>query len=120
MDVQTLLLEIELLHDRICSALGDPLRIAILYLLAEREMYVNEISDVLDIPQSTASRHLRVLRERNLVSADRQGTAVQYSLTDERIIYSLNLMRSILAEQIQNEAAITGSSSSSQEKTDRS
>jgi len=120
MDVQTLLLEIELLHDRICSALGDPTRIAILYLLAERELFVNEISDALDIPQSTASRHLRVLRERNLVGTDRQGTAVQYSLTDERIIHSLDLMRGILAEQIQNEAAITGSAVQSQENTNRS
>jgi len=120
MDIQMLLLEIELLHDRICSALGDPTRIAILYMLAERGMFVNEISDVLDIPQSTASRHLRVLRERNLVGTDWQGTAVLYSLNDERIIQSLDLMRSILAEQIQNEAAITGMALPSQENLDRS
>ena len=108
MDVKSLELEVNLLHGRICSALSDTTRIMILYLLAERDMYVNEIAEELDAPQSTISRHLKVLRERNLVSTERQGTAVLYSLVDERIIQSLDLMRSILNDQIQTDAQITG------------
>ena len=100
-------LEINLLHERICSALGDSTRIMILYLLKEKDMFVNEISEALDIPQSTISRHLRVLRERYLVDTDRQGTAVLYSLADDRIIQVLDIMRAILNEQIQKESAIT-------------
>ena len=112
--------EITLLHERICSALGDPTRVLILYLLSENAHFVNEIAEQLEIPQSTVSRHLRVLRERNLVQTDRQGTAVQYSLNDMRIIKSLNIMREILATQIQNEAAITGTASSPNLNTYRS
>lgn len=108
MDVKSLELEVNLLHGRICSALSDTTRIMILYLLAERDMFVNEIAEELDAPQSTISRHLKVLRERNLVSTERQGTAVLYSLVDERIIQSLDLMRSILNDQIQTDAQITG------------
>ena len=108
MDVKSLELEINLLHERICSALSDTTRIMILYLLAERDMYVNEIAEELNAPQSTVSRHLKGLRERSLVATERQGTAVLYSLVDKRIIQSLDLMRSILNDQIQANAQITG------------
>ncbi len=104
---KSLELEVDLLHERVCSALSDTTRIMILYLLAEREMYVNEIAEALDAPQSTISRHLKVLRERKLVNTERQGTAVLYSLMDERIIQALDLMRSIMSEQIQAQAQIT-------------
>ncbi|HAF60724.1 MAG TPA: transcriptional regulator [Anaerolineaceae bacterium] len=107
MDVKSLELEVNLLHERVCSALSDTTRIMILYLLAERDMFVNEIADELDAPQSTISRHLKVLRERNLVSTERQGTAVLYSIVDRRIIQSLDLMRAILNDQIRADAEIT-------------
>jgi ArsR family transcriptional regulator len=108
MDIKSTEKEVNLLHERICSALGDPTRILILYLLAERGMYVNEISEALKLPQSSASRHLRVLRERNLVATERQGTAILYTLQDRRIIEALNLMRAILSQQLQEAAEITG------------
>jgi DNA-binding transcriptional ArsR family regulator len=107
MDTRKLEQEVTLLHERICSALGDSTRILILYLLSQKDRYVNELSDELNIPQSTVSRHLKILRDRNLVSTNRQGTAILYSLADQRIIRSLDLMREILAEQIRSEAAIT-------------
>ena len=106
-NTRSLELEINLLHERICSALSDTKRIMILYLLAEKDMFVNEISEALNTPQPTISRYLRVLRERNLVSTERRGTAVLYSLLDERIIKVLDLMRAILNDQIQAEATIT-------------
>lgn len=111
MDFNNLELEIGLLHEKVCTALGDPTRIMILYLLAEKAICVNEISEALNIPQPTASRHLKVLRERDLVNTERQGTNVEYSLADMRIIQALNLMRELLTERIQAQAAITGSQS---------
>jgi ArsR family transcriptional regulator len=110
METRTLVQEINLLHERICSALGDSTRILILYLLSQKDLFVNELADELNTPQSTVSRHLKILRERNLVTTKRQGTAVLYSLADQRIIRSLDLMREILAEQIHSEAAITNAS----------
>ena len=111
MDIRNLELEIGLLHEKVCTALGDTTRIMMLYLLAEKAMCVNEISEALDIPQPTASRHLKVLRERDLVNTERQGTNVEYSLADARIIQALNLMRELLTERLQAQAAITGSQS---------
>jgi DNA-binding transcriptional ArsR family regulator len=109
MDKGKLEQEIIVLHERICSALGDPKRILILYLLSEKARYVNEISETLDLPQSTVSRHLRVLRERKLVLTEREGTSVQYSLADKRIIAALDLMRGILASQWEAQADLAQS-----------
>jgi len=102
-------LEINLLHDRVCSALSDSTRIMVLYLLSDRPLFVNEIADTLETPQSTISRHLRVLRERNLVETEREGTSIRYSLKDHRIIDALDLLRELLNDQIRSEAAITQS-----------
>ena len=107
MDTKALEREVTLLHERVCSAMGDPTRIMILYLLSEGEMYVNDIAEALEQPQSTISRHLKILRERGLVETERQGTAVLYSLADRRIIEALDLMRSILNDQVRAAAAIT-------------
>lgn len=95
--------EANLLHDNVCQPLADPKRIVILYLLADGPHNVTEIAEVLEAPQSTASRHLKILRERSLVHAEREGHQIVYSLADRRIIQSLDLMRgmvmSILREQ---------------------
>jgi len=93
---ESIKVEAGLLHEHICQALADPKRIVILYALAERSHNVTEIAEVLEVPQPTASRHLRILRERSLVSTERVGTQVVYSLNDPRIIEALDLMRAMV------------------------
>ena len=97
---QKLELEIQMLHKRICSALADPTRILVLYHLSEGPRIVNELVDALNIPQSTVSRHLAVLRERNLVNTVRDGASIRYALADDRIIKALDILRAILATQL--------------------
>ncbi len=104
--------EIDLLHRRVCYALADPKRILILYLLAEQGRFVNEIAEAMNIPQSTVSRHLRVLRERELVHAERDGTTILYTLTDRRIIEVIDMMRAILSTQLAADAGLIQSPSS--------
>lgn len=90
-----------LLHKRICPALGDPKRLIILYILEEKGRYVNELAELLDVPQPTVSRHLAVLRQCGLVNTTREGPAVYYTLADHRIIEALDLMRGILSSQLE-------------------
>lgn len=98
--------EIDNLHAQICRALADPHRILILYTLAERPHYVGELSQELDLPQPSVSRHLKVLRDRGLVQAEREGQAVSYTLMDERIIEALDLLRSVLAARLKLQGAL--------------
>lgn len=78
--------EINRMHADICPALADPTRILILYLFSEKAYTVGELGQKLGASQPTTSRHLKILRERGLVSATRQAQTEEYALTDARII----------------------------------
>jgi DNA-binding transcriptional ArsR family regulator len=92
--------EINHLHANICSAISDPTRILLLYAIAEETRNVNSLAEALEISQSAASRHLKVLRERGIIEAQRDGTQVLYTLTDERYIKALNLLREVMLDQM--------------------
>ncbi len=100
--------EIQLLHAQICQALADPTRILILYQLAEGPRNVGELASALNVSQPTVSRHLKVLRERGMASAERFGATVMYSLIDHRVIEALDLMRSVLADNLAQKSALAG------------
>lgn len=101
--------EIEILHNQVCSALGDPKRLMILYVLSRQPQCVNDIAAELDIPQPTVSRHLKILRERSLVNATRHGPSVLYSLADVRLIQALDLLRGILRDHVLSRARLVES-----------
>ncbi|MFL7813673.1 MAG: ArsR/SmtB family transcription factor [Anaerolineales bacterium] len=92
--------EINHLHANICSAISDPTRILLLYAIAEETRNVNSLAEALEISQSAASRHLKVLRERGIIEAQRDGTQVLYTLTDERYIKALNLLREVMLDRM--------------------
>jgi ArsR family transcriptional regulator len=98
--------EINRLHAEVCSALADPNRILLLYKLSEHPMNVSELSNEVELPQPTVSRQLKVLRDRGMVSPQRDGQAVFYSLTDRRIIKALDLLRAILADSLETQIAL--------------
>ena len=95
-----LLKEINHLHADICGGLSDPKRIAILYALSEGAKGVMELAEILEMPQPTISRHLKILRERNMVVAERKGANIIYTLSDKRIIKALDLLREVLADNL--------------------
>lgn len=101
-----LLKEINQLHAQICGGLADPKRIAILYALAEEPRSVTDLAEVLEMPQATVSRNLKILRERGMVVARRQGPNIYYSLGDKRIIRALDLLREVLADDLSKQRAL--------------
>ena len=104
MNNQQLTQEVTQLHADICSALADPSRILLLYALVEQPRTVNELANEVKISQSATSRHLKVLRERGLVSAIRMGQSIEYSLNDPRIIEALDLLRAVLRDSLSRRA----------------
>lgn len=67
------------------KALGDPGRLVLVSLLANEELCVHEIAERLGREQSAVSHQLRVLRNRQLVRARRDGRHVYYQLSDGHI-----------------------------------
>ncbi|HTL42820.1 MAG TPA: metalloregulator ArsR/SmtB family transcription factor [Vicinamibacterales bacterium] len=67
------------------SVLSDPMRSRMLLVLERHEVTVGELCAVLQLPQSTVSRHLKTLSDANWVSSRRDGTSRYYTLAlDER------------------------------------
>ena len=66
------------------SALSDGTRCRMLLLLEKNELTVGELCEVLQLPQSTVSRHLKVLTDAGLTISRRDGTSRFYtaSLTE--------------------------------------
>jgi DNA-binding transcriptional ArsR family regulator len=62
------------------NAIAEPQRRRILTLLKGHELPVNDVADALHITQSRASKHLRVLREVDLVRVREAGQQRLYSL----------------------------------------
>ena len=62
------------------KASADPNRLRLLRILAAGPFNVAELTEILDVGQSTVSRHLRVLADAGLVQARRTGTWAWYSL----------------------------------------
>jgi DNA-binding transcriptional ArsR family regulator len=98
--------EIIQLEADFCAALSDPTRILILYALNERPLNVTELTNELGVPQPTISRHLKVLRERGLVSTERQGTIITYQLTDRRVIQAMDLLRTAMRDRLTQRASL--------------
>lgn len=98
--------EVTQLHADICSALADPRRILLLYALAETPNNVSDLAEEVGISQPAASRHLKILRERGLVRAVRQGASMEYTLADNRLIEALDLLRSVLRDRIAYRASL--------------
>lgn len=104
MDKTNLAEEVMQLHAEICSALADPNRILMLYTLSEKPWNVSELAKEIGTSQPTTSRHLKILRQRGLVSARRKGASVEYNLVDDRLIQALDLLRAVLYDRLTQSA----------------
>lgn len=62
------------------GVLADPIRTRLLFALERQELTVGELCDVLETPQSTASRHLRHLVDAGWIRARRDGNRNYYGL----------------------------------------
>jgi ArsR family transcriptional regulator len=63
------------------KALGDPIRLRLLSLIASHEggeACVCDLTDAFDVSAPTISHHLKVLRETGLVTSERRATWVYY------------------------------------------
>jgi len=69
---------------RVMKALSDPNRVKMMKMLQHRPLCVCEIKEALGVAQSTASKHLKILEDADLVRSFKDGLWVNYSLADGR------------------------------------
>ncbi len=82
------------------ATLADPLRCRMLQVLERHELTVSELCVVMQLPQSTVSRHLKTLADASWVNSRRDGTSRYYSMTVEDLDAGARRLWPILREQV--------------------
>src|SRR3954462_11771527 len=82
------------------TALGDETRSRMLLVLERHELTVSELCSVLQLPQSTVSRHLKTLSDANWVASRRDGTSRYYTLALDSRDVSTRRLWSLLRDQV--------------------
>lgn len=86
---------------RVFRALADPTRRQILEDLREGELAAGEIAGRFAMSAPSVSKHLRILREAELVSERREGNRIRYALCQERLALCLGrFLSAVCPEQI--------------------
>ena len=98
--------EVNAVQAGFCAALGDPHRVRIIYELANGPSNVKTLSEILDLSQSATSRHLKILREKNLVKPQRLGHIVEYDLSAPELVNVLSILLEILNNQTAHRASL--------------
>ena len=86
------------IFDRL-SALSDPTRTRLLALLDRHELTVSELCSVTQLPQSTVSRHLKVLGDGGWVTSRADGTSRRYRAAAERMDASARKLWHLVRER---------------------
>lgn len=73
-------------------AFSDQTRLRILHLLQGGQLCVNDLVEIIGVPQPTASRHLAYLRRAELVVARKEGQWIHYALAPARNPFQKKLL----------------------------
>ena len=82
------------------SALSDPTRSRLLLLLDRHELTVGELCSVMQLPQSTVSRHLKALADSGWIAARAEGTSRLYTMTREDLDPPARRLWLLVREQV--------------------
>ena len=103
-------------NDASCELLGEFFctfahctRMRILCALQQEARTVTQIAESAGISMTNASQHLRMMRERGAVTAEKRAQSVYYRVADPRILEAMRLIRNALSERLHREAAQTTS-----------
>ena len=84
------------------TALSDPTRCRMLMLLEQQELTVSELCAVLQLPQSTVSRHLKTLADDGWVVSRRDGTSRFYSMSADGLDTGAARLWPLIREQVRS------------------
>src|SRR5438132_1942684 len=88
------------------GSLADPTRLRLLRLRERHELGVVELCDVLQLPQSTVSRHLKVLADQGWVRSRQQATANLYTTALDEVSPPARRLWTLAREQTERWATV--------------
>lgn len=87
------------LQSEFCSIFQNAKRLKILWRLGESEMTVTRIAGEAGISLSNASQHLRVMKDRRIITSRKEGQRIFYRITNGKFIQGSELIRQGVAEE---------------------
>jgi DNA-binding transcriptional ArsR family regulator len=93
-------------HAELCKVLSSEKRLMIIALLSKRELSVGEIADATQTALTTISQHLRVLREKHVVTTRKEGQTVFYKLADPRLMEACVMIRAVLLDDMKRHGTL--------------
>ena len=87
------------------ASLADTTRSRILLLLDRHELTVTELCGIVQLPQSTVSRHLKALADSGWVAARAEGTSNLYTMTRDDLDPSARRLWLLVREQVGTSSA---------------
>lgn len=93
---------------RIAKALAHPSRQAILDALAEEDMCVCELTELIGADQSTVSKHLAVLKQAGIIADRKEGVMTYYSLKTRCIQGIWECIEKVLLENLEHQRTALG------------
>jgi len=89
----------------LCATLSEPKRMMLLYHILKQPRNVSDLAEAAGISPSSASRHLKVLKSKGVVTAKREKRGVVYRPRDPRLIQALDLLLDIAADTLLEQAS---------------
>jgi ubiquinone/menaquinone biosynthesis C-methylase UbiE/DNA-binding transcriptional ArsR family regulator len=87
------------IHDHLAS-LADTTRSRLLHLLDRHELTVSELCGIVQLPQSTVSRHLKALADAGWISSRAEGTSRLYTMTRDELDPAARRLWLLVREQV--------------------
>ncbi len=88
------------------ASLADPTRLRLLHALERQELGVAELCEVLQLPQSTVSRHLKILTDQGWTRHRRKGTAHLYQSRVEELDPAAGELLALTQRQVEHWPAL--------------
>lgn len=89
---------------RFAKALGHPIRVAILQMLARQTCcYHGDMSEILPVAKSTLSQHLKELKEAGLIQGTITPPTVKYCIDKENWLLAKKIFKELFIELSKNE-----------------
>ncbi|MDI6742314.1 MAG: metalloregulator ArsR/SmtB family transcription factor [Smithella sp.] len=91
---------------KIIKALAHPSRLLIIEELNQRERCVGELTEMIGADVSTVSKHLSILKNAGLISDDKRGNSIFYSLRVPCIMQFMGCVEEVLSVNAKKHNAI--------------
>ncbi len=93
---------------KIMKALAHPTRLFIVEELSKGERCVCELTEMVGADVSTVSKHLSILKSAGLVSDEKRGLWVYYSLKAACALNFLDCVEAVISTNLREEAGLAG------------